>query len=1261
MYVLVKPGMSSKSRCSNATSQTQQQSSTSRQQQQTVQEPVLNDGGLFSPMSIDNSVSAVVGEYLENRNIDSSYITNPSVVTKSAVEYLNMLIVQHNFKTLESCDDQTCIQDAQDQVSEFESWSRTIKNEAYKKELQRMKIPLYSHLYLNIHSIFGHKHVKDFFQPYEYLFESAKKTLFLQDLQKSYDMDDISNLTCITKFRQNKYIIETNSEFHACLMRFLDSRHLLKHVVENWFDIIFPIDDPIKVVKDYFETNTEKSSVNETKKLDESETNNFSNIGKDENNEKCISTNKIKNLEKCRSSKGGLHNTQNDITNSNISKNTKNSNNTAVYNNDIKKGKKKTMLYQNSTTDNSSKKPNLKNATISKEKQISRSKKRRCESPQSSTPLSSEEKEVTNSKENSRFKRHISSQILKSANKLHNDLRTKKISSKITNKVKSMQRSSRISIIFGKNGNTSKLHKRLMPSRKHRMKKKKLSKAKQNKEQSEKSRKNPVKVKKESKQYSEDSTSDSISESTCDSPNNSVCDSSDYNSEDNPYVNFVNNKFSRCSRLRNKFPCYIEELHKTKIEVKNIDDDIHLTNLRQILLKDVDKCTCAIISDDQSYVIAGTENSKIYLWKRYNNLKKHKSSIFDMYEANSKNSYSSSTNRRVNKKCLKETYDVKKAKVLCGHGGSIFGLVQLPDTNEFISVSKDQTMKLWDMKTGDCITTINQDHVSSCVTVSSYSSQIATGATDSNGYLWSLAFDDPLRIYFGHRDHVLSIKFHPNEIYLATGSTDLTVRLYHIISARCVRVFQGHRDHVICLQFHALDPYILASADLEGGVIIWDLLSGLKKWSIWFGTVGTTVINEMQWLTTKVLLVALDCGLILKCDTNRCYKDKIKNVPAFKTSFDKQMNLMLVNDQYISIGVSGLKYQRSFTKIKETLQKTDDPSMSDLQFPDTLTSPNLILPSLHLKPTQPPNVHQLITQPMGFTTTIPKQQHQAPPLNLMRPPSNVKSKFSGLQQPSKTNVQNTGVLQNSQVQKKPPQIVNQANPQFINIQQVCQPQYRLAVPQTRQVNVSSQPSQTILVSQHSLSPNGSNKNVEQVNVVPIQTPTNKVQLVSTRVQPTNMNFQQHPTNIHALQSCSIGSVNNPQQSYYKTVPISSTTQIYNTQKPQTHGIHHPRLQQTGHYLKSVPRHAAILLPNNQLVYTTNPEDTRFHAVTTNFQRNHPNIFFQDQIPHSSDANRAQYISVVTSTRTSATNTVSPSISSSTPDTTGVQTPQLWPQ
>ncbi|XP_050426101.1 uncharacterized protein LOC126836592 isoform X3 [Adelges cooleyi] len=1121
MYVLVKPGMSSKSRCSNATSQTQQQSSTSRQQQQTVQEPVLNDGGLFSPMSIDNSVSAVVGEYLENRNIDSSYITNPSVVTKSAVEYLNMLIVQHNFKTLESCDDQTCIQDAQDQVSEFESWSRTIKNEAYKKELQRMKIPLYSHLYLNIHSIFGHKHVKDFFQPYEYLFESAKKTLFLQDLQKSYDMDDISNLTCITKFRQNKYIIETNSEFHACLMRFLDSRHLLKHVVENWFDIIFPIDDPIKVVKDYFETNTEKSSVNETKKLDESETNNFSNIGKDENNEKCISTNKIKNLEKCRSSKGGLHNTQNDITNSNISKNTKNSNNTAVYNN--------------------------------------------------------------------------------------------------------------------------------------------LSKAKQNKEQSEKSRKNPVKVKKESKQYSEDSTSDSISESTCDSPNNSVCDSSDYNSEDNPYVNFVNNKFSRCSRLRNKFPCYIEELHKTKIEVKNIDDDIHLTNLRQILLKDVDKCTCAIISDDQSYVIAGTENSKIYLWKRYNNLKKHKSSIFDMYEANSKNSYSSSTNRRVNKKCLKETYDVKKAKVLCGHGGSIFGLVQLPDTNEFISVSKDQTMKLWDMKTGDCITTINQDHVSSCVTVSSYSSQIATGATDSNGYLWSLAFDDPLRIYFGHRDHVLSIKFHPNEIYLATGSTDLTVRLYHIISARCVRVFQGHRDHVICLQFHALDPYILASADLEGGVIIWDLLSGLKKWSIWFGTVGTTVINEMQWLTTKVLLVALDCGLILKCDTNRCYKDKIKNVPAFKTSFDKQMNLMLVNDQYISIGVSGLKYQRSFTKIKETLQKTDDPSMSDLQFPDTLTSPNLILPSLHLKPTQPPNVHQLITQPMGFTTTIPKQQHQAPPLNLMRPPSNVKSKFSGLQQPSKTNVQNTGVLQNSQVQKKPPQIVNQANPQFINIQQVCQPQYRLAVPQTRQVNVSSQPSQTILVSQHSLSPNGSNKNVEQVNVVPIQTPTNKVQLVSTRVQPTNMNFQQHPTNIHALQSCSIGSVNNPQQSYYKTVPISSTTQIYNTQKPQTHGIHHPRLQQTGHYLKSVPRHAAILLPNNQLVYTTNPEDTRFHAVTTNFQRNHPNIFFQDQIPHSSDANRAQYISVVTSTRTSATNTVSPSISSSTPDTTGVQTPQLWPQ
>ncbi|XP_050529261.1 uncharacterized protein LOC126898917 isoform X2 [Daktulosphaira vitifoliae] len=1270
MYALVKPGKTSSSRQRN-----------NLQQNEIKKEPII-DPGDFSQLSDsdEDSVTEIVSKYLAKRNIESSYITKQKVTNKNVMEYINMRFVQSNFRTLGFHDpnDQN-LPETWEQFLEFEEWLKELP-ENYQKQLKHIRFPLFCHLYLNLHSKYSIEDLSSFLKTFKYLFQSKKSISFLKELLKINETNNMNKIKSITKFRKNKYIFYTDDSCYMCFCDFLENHHIIRNVIHEWFEVNYITNsNHEKAVEEFFEKNIVEGStsldsniVGEKRKLCETIAEQNSSTSKTEDSG---NINHIDELNKKRVSDICSY-TETDNTDKDIIKTSKDSINTNMENllTNVKRSSskhtKQVNKHQANELLNDSTKIKFKTikdheCTVFKKFKndsiISNEGNKSCpeefqyddKNPEKSKYLEkfASDKSSKKKKKSSRKEKMSSHSKQHSASSSKTLLEKKQLKTRIRQRIyedRPSKRSSRISIIVGKDGNILKQYSRPKSSSKHHSKVKKMSNLKHKNINDENNSKTAENNLRRSRISSEDTTSDS----------------NDSSPENNPYLDFINNEFNVCSRLRNKFISSTKKIQVTKIDVKNLEDDIHLCNMKQIILKNCEKCTCAMLSTNQKFVVAGSIDCKIYLWKRSNTSVHNKISIFDVYETDP-NKNTDINFKRPSPKILNETFDKSTAKILYGHSGSIFELGQIPRSNILMSVSGDASMRAWDMETGHCLEVFNgHNHRIWCLDICSTSLQLATGSSDSTACLWYINYKKPLRFYSGHKDDVLCLKFHPNQLYLATGSSDKTVRLFNIIDAQCVRLLEGHGDFVNCLDFHLIDPCTLVSGDSGGGIIVWDLPSGLQKWKIY---VGEITVADVKWLSNTILFASLASGIILKCDITRCYQEKSRKIPGFKTNYGRQINMVRIYDQFITIGLSGVpsvpKLKCNTAKLKKETQKQEATQINSnplkhLFFPPGVGKMNTSFPAYQfLNSTQTPNVYQLNTQPMGYTTAIPQQQRQLNKLNNLRPPS-----FSTNQQLSQnsfiskspdTNIQNTQDSPQLHKNLKNPQSNNQFNTHLVNanIQQTNQPQYRLHIANPQHAQSQSP---TVFISQNSQLHSGTN--VQQINV-PVQSSSI---LVSQQSQPTtslqSLNSQQNTSNILISQFSPQENINIQQQSC-KNSSSNSSLQNKNIQKLLSSDINVPC---SSPFDNSLTHQQNIVLPDKQIMYyssTAEIDHQRLRkAVFAQIERQNKKKTLNDQITSSNTLNRTTFISDATSVQPTVTCTIT-STSASKIDSTSTQTIQ----
>jgi WD40 repeat protein len=132
-----------------------------------------------------------------------------------------------------------------------------------------------------------------------------------------------------------------------------------------------------------------------------------------------------------------------------------------------------------------------------------------------------------------------------------------------------------------------------------------------------------------------------------------------------------------------------------------------------------------------------------------------------------------------------------------GHSNSVKSVAVLSNGKEAISGSEDNTLKLWNIESGECARTF-EGHSNSVdsVAVLPNGKEAISGSADSTLKLWNIESGECVRTFEGHSDWVTSVAVLPNRKEAISGSYDKTLKLWNIESGECVRTFEGHSSSV---------------------------------------------------------------------------------------------------------------------------------------------------------------------------------------------------------------------------------------------------------------------------------------------------------------------------------------------------------------------------------------------------------------------------------------------------------------------------------
>lgn len=138
-----------------------------------------------------------------------------------------------------------------------------------------------------------------------------------------------------------------------------------------------------------------------------------------------------------------------------------------------------------------------------------------------------------------------------------------------------------------------------------------------------------------------------------------------------------------------------------------------------------------------------------------------------------------------------------------------------------VSGSSDNSVRVWDVKTNNCVLVLDSPHTDSVRCVQLKDSQCVTGCTDGVIRLFDLKSGRCLRSFQGHTGGVEHLSFDGNTVISA--STDLTVRVWSTDNGQLIHTMMGHSDEIQVLVSHC-DNVVTTSWDET--IRLWNVKSG---------------------------------------------------------------------------------------------------------------------------------------------------------------------------------------------------------------------------------------------------------------------------------------------------------------------------------------------------------------------------------------------------------------------------------------------------
>ena len=157
------------------------------------------------------------------------------------------------------------------------------------------------------------------------------------------------------------------------------------------------------------------------------------------------------------------------------------------------------------------------------------------------------------------------------------------------------------------------------------------------------------------------------------------------------------------------------------------------------------------------------------------------------------------------------------------HQSSVYSVSFSPDGTILASTAA-HTIRLWDVATGENIALLegHTDFVNS-VSLSSDGKTLASGSDDNTVKLWDVTTGENITTLEGHKSYVYSVSFSPDGKTLASGSYDHTVKLWDVTTGENITTLR-HKRQVLSVSFSP-DGKTLASGAWDGTIVLWDVIN----------------------------------------------------------------------------------------------------------------------------------------------------------------------------------------------------------------------------------------------------------------------------------------------------------------------------------------------------------------------------------------------------------------------------------------------------
>lgn len=182
--------------------------------------------------------------------------------------------------------------------------------------------------------------------------------------------------------------------------------------------------------------------------------------------------------------------------------------------------------------------------------------------------------------------------------------------------------------------------------------------------------------------------------------------------------------------------------------------------------------------------------------------------------------------------CIWDTQSEVMINTLSGHSDDVIALAYSRDGTKLASSAEDETIKLWNLETGQCIRTLQCEELESAsdLEFSSDGRRLVSCSYIGEVITWDCTIG--VRLY---SEDVAShaVVWHPHKNQYATAGLDNKVKLWAAESSEVESDWKGHTAWIQSVDYRG-DGKQLASGSLDATIKLWDLETGQCAKTIYY-------------------------------------------------------------------------------------------------------------------------------------------------------------------------------------------------------------------------------------------------------------------------------------------------------------------------------------------------------------------------------------------------------------------------------------------